>query len=665
MIARKLLGRLSAYRCIHRMSPTTDDSMSLEHAFKSSFVKWLFEEACTDDKQKKSRSKRGNWHSGGKPRTLNPNILATLKSSGSVESLVAENSCVIQKADKVWHGYENYAKETNLISKTPQLLYESTCVTLSEETIRKYCSEGKYFVIEKQLKIIQLKTDEGSIGTEEVSAIAKHLLVAYSSSEECTSLANLILKWVPLLTQLHGDSSLWEIIFLLPPDEFHSEASCMSISLIARCASLWTSLHIGSCQFWILGVMCGRGIQSKLSLLLMLRFLVTTLGQQSVQSISFSDNITRRKSECLATQDNATGAIRLALDCAELLYSKNTNPTPIKGSNSDVMSLALECVKIYHTEYTNSTDCTMPGSSFATTCVSNLQSRNAHDDRNILPIWLVLILQVAKCGKKHLDLVTKVLLSLLPSSGWEGQIIPVALLRLYAYFPSLMALNDPKLRGILLDAAGENASKWLEWRSPLDSQLSEMIKNLSVNPHQRLLQSMSDFSKRHPLVVARHFGTLVHILDDDASACSERRGRVNEKSSCEFATAKVELGSIRITVRHWGYSFTETVWTSVIEILMALPSEVMFTCGQKMGLMKLLAIYLKLIFTQKQINCEENTSRIKEKLSKLLHAFQASNKQSWENWVECKLPEIETWGKIKEILLECQLISDTVKQQVP
>eukprot|EP00559_Dactyliosolen_fragilissimus_P007481 CAMPEP_0184869980 /NCGR_PEP_ID=MMETSP0580-20130426/36052_1 /TAXON_ID=1118495 /ORGANISM="Dactyliosolen fragilissimus" /LENGTH=211 /DNA_ID=CAMNT_0027371833 /DNA_START=351 /DNA_END=983 /DNA_ORIENTATION=- len=141
--------------------------------------------------------------------------------------------------------------------------------------------------------------------------------------------------------------------------------------------------------------------------------------------------------------------------------------------------------------------------------------------RNILPEWLVLMLLIGKCGKKHLDLLVQSILDSLFSDGSENTSLPIILLFLYANFPSKMALNNAKIRNTLVEASRSIGSEWLRWRSSLDEQLEDAIRGLMMNPIQRQQQYIFDICKRHPLLVMRQIGLIKDILKNDADVVSK------------------------------------------------------------------------------------------------------------------------------------------------
>ena len=106
-------------------------------------------------------------------------------------------------------------------------------------------------------------------------------------------------------------------------------------------------------------------------------------------------------------------------------------------------------------------------------------------------------------------------------------------------------------------------------------------------------------------------------------------------------------------MRHWGYSFTEPFWVSVLEVLSSLPSEVIFSCGCQMGLLELLAEYVKIVAIQREIKSFENTSKIRPKLVNLLGLFEASEPSQWREWMDGKIEGIEKGGPVKDLARKC------------
>jgi hypothetical protein len=118
--------------------------------------------------------------------------------------------------------------------------------------------------------------------------------------------------------------------------------------------------------------------------------------------------------------------------------------------------------------------------------------------------------------------------------------------------------------------------------------------------------------------------------------------------------------SVKVTVRHWGYSFSESLWLSLLDILKSIPREVLFSCGAYMGLGDFLGVYAKLLFIQCQL--QSNPSRVKSKFADVLDEFKSSDFKGWESWLALKQPELLSLGSTRNILISCSLITPELSE---
>jgi len=358
-------------------------------------------------------------------------------------------------------------------------------------------------------------------------------------------------------------------------------------------------LHISSCQSWILKKVMAEELGSY-STSSLLKCIVHKACQLSPcdKPLIFRDNVEDSKFLAIDQQPEAVAAFQLALDGAKCWYQRSE-------------------VKIIGGE------------------------------RNLLPDWMVLILFLGNQGKKHLDLITNMLVDMLPSDKWEGQIIPGTLLRLYSQFPAAMNLNNGKTRQVLVNTAAEMASDWLKWQTIFDERIERMILNLVIDPNQRQQQMLSDISKRHPLIFCRQIFSMSDALVKDGAVTllqqdAERSSHVLDDTIPRTIIAQIESNTIKVTISQWGNEFTETLWSSILDILMGLPEEVIFVCGHQMGLPRLLNLYLKLLVTHLFMEVTETNSgsgllRIRGKFLKFANSFYVSNRPSCELWLESEI----------------------------
>jgi len=273
----------------------------------------------------------------------------------------------------------------------------------------------------------------------------------------------------------------------------------------------------------------------------------------------------------------------------------------------------------------------------------------ATDRRNSFPDWLTLVLLV---GKSQQALVTRLILEEFDGTKFS-LVLSSVLLRLYVMSPLKMDLSNSKLRNALLQASNDHLPSWLYWRSPLDSQFSEMLSNLTQSPHQRLAQAITDISKQHPLILLRHLNDInKKLLEDGSGRDSDqqrlmKRGRIFGRHPSGDTVAKVGDHTLKVTIVLWGYSFNEPVWDSIVEVLIALPLEVVFTCGVKIGLTKILETYLKLFGVQiVELNLESNIIRVRDKFLKFIESFRIHNTDAFSDWLQ---QDVSDWGKVGKV----------------
>ena len=369
---------------------------------------------------------------------------------------------------------------------------------------------------------------------------------------------------------------------------FSPQGQCMPLqmSLVQRCALNWSDSHVASCVDWI--------IQSKQSwngvnqLKLVTRFLAVISEERS--SLCF--NFIKSTQGICYNQDQAVVITSLALSLAVLESSAG----------------------------------------------------DSNNSRNLLPDWLVLILLLAKT---HLSAVIKAVLVTDPR---ECRVIADVILRLYLAYPEDMELSAyPNLRILLLQASGNNQS-WRNWRCPLDSQICEVFS--SCLSHQHLIQAAHDLAKKHPLLIVRHMSVLQHSLEQDAAGRDEgglllpKRGRVG--GNIAAMPAVVGDRNISVTIVRWGYTFNESVWCTTLDVMLALPNEILFGICDRVPLVKVLDLCLKLLMVQiVELNAENVITEIREKYKRLIKAFRGFRNDAYNSWMGRDLSD---WGGIETLL---------------
>lgn len=614
--ARKLLGRLSAY-----LSTKPDGD---EVDYSKSFLHWLSDECRGLEKSRKPRLKK--------------NLRADPSNSGYLVNMTSLSSVLSDLTDSIHPTVEPSAHvdDSSVLTKSMILMHEpksveeevpvAGCDGAVVKSFIELCFQTERVVpIEKWLhKVCQDKVSsqpcvsgqikKSTVSQNEFVNVAVMLLEAQSSlCQGCDGLTRIVVKWVPLLTQTGGSEPLWEIMFRA---NFDSLQDVWRL-LLSRCASVWRQEHIHACRNWILS---NASIKSTLCPSRMVKFLVLTSGLHSVHVQAFSSAFEKLEPFTSETEREVTAGACLALKC--LKQNERT-----VNNKADVVS------------------------------------------RNDLPEWLILLLLLARRGKKHMKGVTDAILTHVPQEkGYARLLVCSSVLRLYSYYPRAMNLGNPVLRSLLVEAASALAFEWREWRSPLDEQLEDMLSSLRANPHQRLVQALRDLSKDHPLLVLRKLPEFVSVLEQDGGVssnrtqsihASDRRGRVHGEELRLPLQAKINGRNVTVSIRHWGFSFSEPLWTSVVDIFLIVPREVLFSCGLAMGLRDLFCVYIRLLFLQSQLQKEDKESRLRGRVLEMFSVFRSSNTAAWDEWCNSPMPGLESQGTTSDILSHCGMYALT------
>lgn len=582
-LVRKLVGRLSAY--MHLSDTPLDDKISL------SFVEWLWDECSRQGKPKKARIIK-------KGPTVDQNALAPLLSSTSGGHIVSTLGSMELLVDDDVPNLSQGAPVS--LERFPALVSEESVAGMDDEALDNH---NALAFVEKCFRGNRAEELDAWLGN-----VAKHDGQPDESIPVCIALlkvlfneehkekdwfTDIVLKWVPTLTQLKGQPELWTLVFSLHLDATQVEANLLR----NRCALVWCQPHVKECQRWLLSNHDGLCVPS------ILRFLIATSYQPSVHARTFISSTTLAEDYWGSSEAGLTSGVKIA----------------IEGASEP--------------------------------CVCNV------DDPLNLPDWLVMLLLLARPGQSSMMRVCEMLLAAI-NQEQNPQLrsrLQSAILRLYTYYPKRMKLGNPTLRGVLIEAA--KTGRWLSWRSSLDAQMDDMLSSLKSNPSKRIVQALADLSKSHPLLVLRKLPCMVQLLEDDACVqkYNNARGRMCGENLAGPLGATIAGKPIKVTVQHWGYSFTESLWISLLDVLMCIPKEVLFSCGSTMGLFDVWGIYARLLFVQCQL--QSNPARVKSKFSDVLNVFKRTDPKGWESWLESMQPALPSLDKTRNVLMSCSLIT--------
>lgn len=618
-VTRKLLGRLSAYSDMYELAKLQDDQQ-----ISFTFLDWLSHSCKASAKQQRQTVRKQK-----SPSSTTLNSLDSVKSIlGSLPELIHTS---VQHDEMSLEGNSSdmavfRAFGSDDAASFPKALDDSEEV---KEFIDLNFKRDEVHYLDKWLE-----ENFGQIQMEPKSRKRKHetnlyqkmqsdelsflLLNAFISLERKTESSGCcVLKWVPKLSMAKGSKKLWKLLFMdgqKPPS--------MWKNLISRCEQCWIYSHVSQCRDWILS----EGKNEDLDVHNTVRFLVLSSGMSTIHVERFSDVVVAQEDNAWArSEDSVLSACKLALAC-------------VCQPDDDALG-------------------------------QRLQSRNSPPD------FLILLLLIARLGKKQVQCVSQAVIKQLEAKDDKFKPMFLAiLLRIYAYFPQLMNLGDATLRSYLKSAVETHANVWSCWRSPMDDMYQDLFDSLISNgsPH-RMVQALSEVAKKHPLLLLRRLPALQQALEMDAIACEQNE--TNEKQGTLFGTnpnglltAKVDGELIKLKVTHWGFNFTESLWVSFLEIISALPKEVLFGCGLKMGIHDFLGVYLRLMFVQTQLMTNERFVRFKGKFAEFLNSFSSCNKSGWDEWLNLEVDELGSLGVTRNVLMSCDFIShqqaiDSVKQK--
>ena len=428
--------------------------------------------------------------------------------------------------------------------------------------------------------------------------IAKELLRLLNENE---NIQRIICRWVPLLSRILDD----EFFDLL----FSGRSPESNISLVSHCIACWSSKEIRASQTWVIEQLRTRSESKYDTELLTMCFLQKSSYTHVGSTINFSNSSGLNLPFTLIQIDAAEHITRLALIIAEK-WSK------------------------------------------APSC----QHENWLSED-----WMNLILLVGGQGQEYLaKIMATMMVDEYQLSDWADDVLPRIMLGLYANFPTTMSLSDSNVREMLINASANLNDAWLTMSSPLDDQILDAIMNLRITILPTQQQLVIDFVKKYPLFAVKHTKALVRVLTDDAASKPNHeieRGRKSVQYPSLAAITNSKLKQVDIV--HWGCSFSEPLFLSGLEILMAFPDKVIFSCGHLMGLLDVFNLYLLLFKMQIDVGdfrrapTENATiSRIRNKFAALVKNFSNLNYDAFADWVTSSKVGSHEVG---DLLISCKI----------
>jgi hypothetical protein len=262
--------------------------------------------------------------------------------------------------------------------------------------------------------------------------------------------------------------------------------------------------------------------------------------------------------------------------------------------------------------------------------------RRAVDMNSISP-GIELALLVAKMGKRNVESFCDIVLQETGDKVEAEPMFAALLIRLYLQRPSWMDLGSERIRSLLMLATGSLAKSILTWRSTLDDQLEDMIASLRVG-QLRTSKSLSELSRKHPIIFLRKSASIAAALESDAAVSmpgdEELRGAVIGRTVSGPLEARFAGEVVQVNVRHWGHSFNVHVWVAFLDVIASCPHEVLFGCGLNIGLLDVFAIYVNLMSVQIMLLAIDNSA-------------------GWRKWLGSSLEGSE----VRHLLMSCDFIT--------
>jgi hypothetical protein len=638
-VSRKLLGRLSAYARMFKLSEQMGDER-----ISTTFLSWLSGSNHELDKPRKQKAKKGR-----------ANCLANAKLGDFKDILLAvtaEPMCSKEESD---NELEVVPSSMTEFLKYHDSSAESSFSGIELDEVKAYFAktvedeqgqalEGwlqKTFVgpIVPSEPIITSRNGPSVAPLPKGHDVACILLKLFSDLERKTEcLGATVVKWVPVLSVDAGSPELWTFLF-----SAGLKPGCLWSNLMSRCCQSWSHDHVAECRDWIL---LKEDVES-LDLEKVVRFFVQSISWSNVHTENFMQMSLSKKDKGWGfTEESVRKVIRIS-----------------------VMALTSG----------------MEGEEML------MQARS----RNNPPEALVLLLLLSRFGRKHVQLVSQTLVESLNQHDDKGRgILLASVLRVYACYPQHMNLGVAVLRAALKEAVEKFPMDWLSWRSPMDDVFEDLMTSLvQSGVPGRDVQALVDDAKKHPLLILRKLGRMEELLGQDASSRgvhldTEKPGAIVGGNLTDIPSAKVEPNIQGGTMNPWGYNYTDIIWISFLDIVtsgksfhvvvtgdfshlrehtphsrrkticcFAVHNEVLFGCGLKMGLDNFIDVYLRLVTVQSQPRTSERLTRLKGKLSDFFAAFKASNRDGWDEWLVRDVNGLKSLGSARKVLLRCDLLS--------
>jgi hypothetical protein len=574
-------------------------------------------------------SASSHWDIGriGTKRQISRKLLGRLTSYMSLHGIdLSDNSPEVSTTFMKWLsqtclGDEAKLKEKNSSVKvrTPSIFSSKMVKSDLDDTLEVVLpfqvkkERNEWFVMEPEVQKLTIPSTVVSVskGVEQgnvnvVEAILASMVDKSSQNEMCDCATELIrcvynekqgkennlsllLKWVPLLTKTKGTAELWRAVFSL------SVCEKVSSSLVIKATENWAPSHLSECIDWICREMSFAN-DAAVHIVNVVRFLINAIPVPFGSPAQTTSSPNQRMFDAQAIE----GMINISLCCLKSAASTHDSHAAI-------------------------------GFDFG--------------------LW------VSSLGKQSFKSVTRKIIAEIEADT-DLMLKPVLssfLLKLYLKHSLWMDLNPERTRLLLMKASELYQKDFTEWASSLDDKIDVVIESIA-NGQLRSIMIINDMARRHPLILLRRGKDIALLLERDASN-TERdngtRGLVYGEGFDDPREAQYMNKNVFVTVRHWGYSYTESVWAAFLDIVSSVPKDVLFGCGFRLGLKDFLTPYLKLLPIQLQLRSREKCKRIHSKIADLFQSFQQCKPDEWRQWLGSKIDDNE----VRHLLLVCDFMT--------
>lgn len=264
--------------------------------------------------------------------------------------------------------------------------------------------------------------------------------------------------------------------------------------------------------------------------------------------------------------------------------------------------------------------------------------------------WILFLLLLSGHDKECLFIVSQIVIDYTsPSQLWDRNVLPGILLHIYAINPKKMNSEVRKIHDNLTTAVAGLHTFWKTFSTPLDDQIKYSIHLMDMQSFQTQTQIVQDFVKRFPFIAVKHILDLKNVLNRDATLrpqLNTEKGRQCIDYPFLYATSESSSTTLTVSVIHWGASFSEPLWISILDVLLSFPNELLFNTGLLFGLQEVLYIYIKLFKTQMDIQHGHEESnkllQLRNKFIVILDRYKCVNKNSLNEWIkstcgDCKI----------------------------